>query len=251
MAIIFNLPDNYDYRLFQQHIFNDSIHFGSGERNTNGNITIGGTITASEFIGKGVRPEVIRGGDLNKFTAYGEYYSPAGYTYTNGPVDGNYVFFGVLKVFRIYDDDGYVIQMLIQDSGSMHIRKLYAADPTSVNSSKWFKILNEDEHVAGTNLHLTEEDRDILSKSLPVRHTIELSTANWSNNTQSISVDGVNADESTQLITIVPDSSSAAAYRSCEVYAMEQNQNELVFACSTIPQKALAVYITIQEVNNG
>ena len=251
--IEFALPNNYDYRSFQQHIFNDTLHFGPGEKDSSGNITVKGKITADSFEGGNISiPKAIQGGDFNNFTTYGAYYSPGGYGYTHGPTEGSYTFYGVLLVHKIDNYDAYVQQTIIHtNTNKIYTRSLYVPDPESTSTSSWTEILTNTNHGNNTEIHVTEEDRYILNNARPINKTIVLDLTKWVNNQQEITVDGILADERKQLITITPASNSARSYRNNEVYVDAQSENTLLFKCNSIPGQSLTVYVAIQEVVDG
>jgi hypothetical protein len=78
--------------------------------------------------------------------------------------------------------------------------------------------------------------------------TVTLTVAGWSNSTQTVTVTGILADETKQLIQPVPASASRAAYEAAGVEATAQAANSLTFACTETPPAALTVYVVITEV---
>lgn len=82
-----------------------------------------------------------------------------------------------------------------------------------------------------------------------VYRQITLVAANWSNNAQTVTVPGVSATETEQLIQPVPASpSSRAEYESCQVKATAQAANSLTFECGAVPTNDLTVYVCLTEV---
>lgn len=77
---------------------------------------------------------------------------------------------------------------------------------------------------------------------------VTLTTAGWSNSTQTVSVPGVSANEGDQLITPVPDIASQSAYYNAGIRATGQAANSVTFTAATVPTTNLSVYIVIQEV---
>ena len=62
-------------------------------------------------------------------------------------------------------------------------------------------------------------------KSVPVT----LSATKWSNNSQTVNVPGVLADESKQLIIPIPKATSMLAYREAGILCTKQAANSLTF----------------------
>lgn len=81
----------------------------------------------------------------------------------------------------------------------------------------------------------------------PKRRTITLTAAGWSNNTQTVTVSGVSADETLQEIKIMPAMASMTAYRDAGVQCDAQAANSLTFVCEEAPTANLTVFVTITE----
>lgn len=87
------------------------------------------------------------------------------------------------------------------------------------------------------------------NKQEPIKSAAVTLTANgWQNNTQTVTVSGVLADETKQLIQPVPSAASREAYLEANVMATAQAANSLTFTCDTVPSGNLTVYIIITEV---
>ena len=82
----------------------------------------------------------------------------------------------------------------------------------------------------------------------PIRRTVSLNSSGWSNNTQTVTVSGVSATETAQLITPTPAIASQAAYYEAGIMCTGQGANSLTFTCQTVPSSSLTVYVVIQEV---
>lgn len=77
---------------------------------------------------------------------------------------------------------------------------------------------------------------------------VTLLAANWSSNEQTVTVTGVSATETDQLIQPVPASASRSAYESAQVKATAQAANSLTFGCATTPSSDLTVYVCLTEL---
>ena len=84
---------------------------------------------------------------------------------------------------------------------------------------------------------------------LPKRVNVTLAANAWSNSQQTVTVTGVLADETKQLIQPVPASASASAYETAGVKAISQAANSLTFECQSTPSGDLTVYVIITEVS--
>lgn len=86
------------------------------------------------------------------------------------------------------------------------------------------------------------------SKS-PTSVTITLTTSGWSSNTQTVTVSGVSATETAQLITPTPAIASQSAYYEAGIMCTKQAANSLTFTCQTVPTSNLTVYVVIQPLS--
>lgn len=82
----------------------------------------------------------------------------------------------------------------------------------------------------------------------PNRLTVTLSASGWSGNSQTVTVFGVSADESAQLIMPVPALASQTAYYEAGILVTGQAANSLTFTCQNVPTEDLTVYVVMQEV---
>ena len=86
------------------------------------------------------------------------------------------------------------------------------------------------------------------SKS-PTSVTVTLTTSGWSSNTQTVTVSGVSATETAQLITPTPAIASQSAYYEAGIMCTGQAANSLTFTCQTVPTSNLTVYVVIQPLS--
>lgn len=78
--------------------------------------------------------------------------------------------------------------------------------------------------------------------------SVTLSASGWASNSQTVTVQGVVADETAQLIMPVPALASQTAYYEAGILVTGQAANRLTFTCSTVPSSNLTVYVVMQEV---
>ena len=97
-----------------------------------------------------------------------------------------------------------------------------------------------------SNITLTAGD--VNAASPPTSTTITLPASGWSSNTQTVTVSGVSADETAQLIQPMPAIASQAAYMAAGIYCSGQAANSLTFTCQTAPTENITVYVVMQEV---
>lgn len=81
-----------------------------------------------------------------------------------------------------------------------------------------------------------------------VYRTATLSASAWSNNAQTVTVSGVSATETAQLIQPMPAMASQSSYYGAGVLCSGQAENSLTFTCQNVPTEDLTVYVVMQEV---
>lgn len=83
----------------------------------------------------------------------------------------------------------------------------------------------------------------------PTPVPVTLTTSGWSSNTQTVTVSGVSATETAQLITPTPAIASQSAYYEAGIMCTNQAANSLTFTCQTVPTSNLTVYVVIQPLS--
>lgn len=82
----------------------------------------------------------------------------------------------------------------------------------------------------------------------PKAHPVTLSAAGWTDNAQTVTASGVLADETAQLIQLMPTVTSQTAYIEAGILCVSQAADSLTFTATTAPTEDLTVYVTITEV---
>ncbi len=84
----------------------------------------------------------------------------------------------------------------------------------------------------------------------PISKSVTLSASGWDSSakTQTVTVQGVLAGETAQLITPTPALASQAAYYDAVILCTGQAADKLTFTAKKIPADDLTVYVTIQGV---
>lgn len=88
---------------------------------------------------------------------------------------------------------------------------------------------------------------------MPKAHKVTLTAAGWDApaKTQKVTVSGVLADETKQLISPMPSMASQNAYAAAGIACTLQEANALTFKCQTVPTENITVYVAVQEVRQG
>lgn len=82
----------------------------------------------------------------------------------------------------------------------------------------------------------------------PRRVNVTLTTTGWNSLSQTVSVPGISADESTQTIQAIPKSTSKADWKQYGIEPDSQAQDSLTFKARSTPGANIEVYVVIQEV---
>lgn len=103
-----------------------------------------------------------------------------------------------------------------------------------------------------TEADKTEIVNDVLLEVVPITGQsynliLTLPASAWDDTagTQTILASGVLADETRQLIEVVPAAASKAAYGAAGVCCIDQTEEGLIFSCITIPSVDLTVYAVV------
>ena len=140
-------------------------------------------------------------------------------------------------------DDG-LVPFLLYVSTSSFIPLYGTTDPTQ-------SVMFVSNYGAYTTVYTVMSDQTITvtqTDSTLKRVTITLTASGWSSNTQTVTVTGVLADETKQLIQPMPAMASQSAYYGAEVLCSGQAANSLTFTCQNVPTEDLTVYVVMQEV---
>jgi len=82
----------------------------------------------------------------------------------------------------------------------------------------------------------------------PAAVPVILTAAEWTYGAQTVIVNGVSADETTQLIQPMPSAASQVAYIEAGILCTSQAADSLTFTAHAVPTDDLTVYIVVQEV---
>lgn len=97
-----------------------------------------------------------------------------------------------------------------------------------------------------------EQISGVIKAELPKSCLVTLSASGWDAATkqQTVTVNGIIADEATQRVLPAPAPSSVLAYRDANVWCIAQAANAVTFICDTVPSANLKVYVTWETVED-
>lgn len=153
-------------------------------------------------------------------------------------------------------NDDAILQ-LPGDNGSLYLGGRNNVPNVGMYASSSGYITLHDNTMGNVNIRgvrSPEFDYDAANKAYvdsksPTSVTITLTTSGWSSNTQTVTVSGVSATETAQLITPTPAIASQSAYYEAGIMCTNQGTNSLTFTCQTVPTSNLTVYVVIQPLN--
>lgn len=105
-------------------------------------------------------------------------------------------------------------------------------------------------HVATPTSDDMATPKSYVDQYAPHATLVTLTVAGWNSTakTQTVTVSGILADESKQLIIAMPATASMTAYSDAGIQCTGQAANSLTFTATTVPTVAISVYVTYQTV---
>lgn len=138
-----------------------------------------------------------------------------------------------------------------KDENTLYI----VTDEESGESADYATKTDLSTHTDDTDIHVTTEEKDAWDAKADASKyvSVTLAAASWDSTakTQTVTVTGVSATETAQMITPTPALSSQTAYYDAGVLCTGQATDSLTFTCKTVPTADLTVYVVIQEVAHG
>ena len=143
------------------------------------------------------------------------------------------------------------------DNGSLYLGGRNNVPNVGMYASSSGYITLHDNAMGNVNIRgvrSPEFDYDAANKAYvdskaPTSVAITLTTSGWSSNTQTVTVSGVSASETAQLITPTPAIASQSAYYEAGIMCTGQAANSLTFTCQAVPTSNLTVYVVIQPLS--
>ena len=108
-------------------------------------------------------------------------------------------------------------------------------------------------HTGDAGIHVTAEEKTAWSGKAEKAKcvSVTLSASGWDSTakTQTVTVTGISATETDQMITPVPALASQAAYYDAGIKRTAQEADSLTFTADTVPTSDMTVYVVIMEVS--
>lgn len=166
------------------------------------------------------------------------------------------------KVSELKNDSGYLTSYMETDPtvpawAKAQTKPTYTASEVGADASGAAAAVqsNLDVHTGNTTVHITAAERTKWNgkADAPKSVSVTLAAASWDSTakTQTVTVTGVSATETAQMITPTPALASQTAYYDAGILCTGQAADSLTFTCKTVPTADLTVYVVIQEVAQG
>lgn len=120
-------------------------------------------------------------------------------------------------------------------------------------SNEFVKYFERGKNVETVLGSVTEDVNYIKEHGIQLKtNPITLRSTNWLGTRpyeQNVTINGISADETLQLITIAPAGSNSTIYYNCGILCARQSENQLTFTSEIKPSSDILVYVIIQEVS--
>lgn len=134
-------------------------------------------------------------------------------------------------------------------NGNGGTTSISAQDKNDVLITGRYLFFGEDTSAVGRYDYKVLTEGDYKEQFAPTSVAVTLTSSSWSSNTQTVTVSGVSATETAQLITPTPAIASQSAYYEAGIMCTGQAANSLTFTCQTVPTSNLTVYVVIQPLS--
>lgn len=157
----------------------------------------------------------------------------------------------IRNVSKIFGGTGFTIQSNGTTAMNAYILNISTSDGTNISGGLTSSSID------ATNITVSNvgsgdtavPNKAYVDSKVPIYFTVTLTTSGWFSNTQTVTVSGVSATETAQLITPTPAIASQSAYYEAGIMCTGQAANSLTFTCQTVPTSNLTVYVVIQPLS--
>lgn len=180
----------------------------------------------------------------------------AKYGVTSGNTIYKHLNAGHVVVLQVNDNGctHTAVQSGIADSDSYYFYDLtsniqYVCSVDSGGDTSWY--------IAGSIIPTTPDDigaptvaemNTAIASALPSMTKVTLSVNNWSTDGEyTVSVEGILADETAQIITVAPTTASIVAATESGIYCSGQGANSLTFTCTSAPTSDIKFLVSWQD----
>lgn len=119
--------------------------------------------------------------------------------------------------------------------------------PMGGNTDEIEQLIGEHNKSAEAHKEQFDKQKEYTDAARTITRTVTLTAAGWTDKAQTVTCEGVAADEAKQQIIVMPASKDESAWGTAAVRCVSQAENSLNFTCSTVPTEDISVYVNITQ----
>lgn len=119
--------------------------------------------------------------------------------------------------------------------------------PMGGNTDEIEQLIGEHNKSAEAHKEQFDKQKEYTDAARTITRTVTLTAAGWTDKAQTVTCEGVAADEAKQQIIVMPASKDESVWSADAVRCVSQGENSLNFTCSTVPTEDISVYVNITQ----
>ena len=119
--------------------------------------------------------------------------------------------------------------------------------PMGGNTDEIEQLIGEHNKSAEAHKEQFDKQKEYTDAARTITRTVTLTAAGWTDKAQTVTCEGVAADEAKQQIIVMPASKDESVWGAAAVRCVSQGENSLNFTCSTVPTEDISVYVNITQ----
>ena len=119
--------------------------------------------------------------------------------------------------------------------------------PMGGNTDEIEQLIGEHNKSAEAHKEQFDKQKEYTDAARTITRTVTLTAAGWADKAQTVTCEGVAADEAKQQIIVMPASKDESVWGAAAVRCVSQAENSLNFTCSTVPTEDISVYVNITQ----
>lgn len=121
--------------------------------------------------------------------------------------------------------------------------------PMGGNTDEIEQLIGEHNKSAEAHKEQFDKQKEYTDAARTITRTVTLTAAGWTDKAQTVTCEGVAADEAKQQIIVMPASKDESVWGAAAVRCVSQAENSLNFTCSTVPTEDISVYVNITQTS--
>lgn len=119
--------------------------------------------------------------------------------------------------------------------------------PMGGNTDEIEQLIGEHNKSAEAHKEQFDKQKEYTDAARTITRTVTLTAAGWTDKAQTVTCEGVAADEAKQQIIVMPASKDESVWSAAAVRCVSQGENSLNFTCSIVPTEDISVYVNITQ----